>query len=94
MGLIPTALKIQAAPYIFIIDIFLDRIFPTGRKKNDIYTMALMRPIIVEEALSRIANRMMIVPTRNCQERELKTLNRLYISLAFARRYGESVPPM
>jgi hypothetical protein len=50
----------------------------------------LRNPIYVEDAFSRRAKRMMILPTRKVQERELKTLKTLYKSRAFPRRYGES----
>jgi hypothetical protein len=39
----------------------------------------------VEDALSLMAMRMIILPTKNCQEKELKTLNKLYKSRAFPR---------
>jgi hypothetical protein len=45
--------------------------------------------MIVEEALRRMAKRMMMLPTRNCHEKELKTLKRLYKSRALFRRYGD-----
>jgi hypothetical protein len=77
---------IQAVPKILVMEKRPVSIFPTGRKKKVKYSTALRIPIYVELALSLRAKRVMIFPVKNCQERELKTLKRLYRSLALLRR--------
>jgi hypothetical protein len=77
---------IQAVPKILVMEKRPVSIFPMGRKKKVKYSTALRIPIYVELAPSLRAKRVMIFPVKNCQERELKTLKRLYRSLALLRR--------
>jgi len=70
----PTDRIIHATLKILMIEKYLVRNFPIGRKKNAIYKMAFNKPIYVEEAFSLRAKRVTILPTRKHQEMVLKTI--------------------
>jgi len=76
-GSMPIARLLQVRLNIFIMEMRLLKIFPSGRKKKETYSIALIIPIYVELAPRRRAKSVTILPAKKAQERALKILKTL-----------------